>query len=272
MGFKFRKSIKILPGVRVNVSNKGVSSVSVGKRGAKVNIGKKGVRNTVGIPGSGLSYSSYTPYQNKAKGQRVMSNHSDDYEEYDDEYEYERPVGFLLGFGIFLLPLIFAWFTLRQGHTTRARVISFLWLVLSLLLAFPKNNTPAPAPTPTPAPAPVQAVPTQTATATPKQNAAPKQIDIAEHAFTTYTKEAYPKMYAKYGDAGLKAFTDHDANAGFMVAGLPECDKVEYVGYSEQRSRYPTTLVSFVDCTNNNRFYVSNGQVSEVTKRIKNQP
>lgn len=264
MGFRFRKSIKILPGVRVNVSNKGVNSVSVGRRGAKVNIGKKGIRNTVGIPGSGLSYSSYTPYQNKPKGQRSMNNHSDTYDEYDDdEYEYERSVGFLLGLGIFLLPLIFAWFTLRQGHTTRARVISFVWLILVLFLSFPRNDEPAPAP--------VQATPTPTKTTpAPTQNAPTKQIDIAENAFSVYTKEAYPKMHAQYGDDGLRAFTAHDANAGFMVAGLPECDRVEYVGYSEQRSNYPTNLVSFVDCANNNRFYVSNGQVSEVTKRIKN--
>lgn len=45
-----------------------------------------------------------------------------------------RPVGILLGIGIFLIPLIFSWFTLRKGHTTKARVISFSWLVLSLLI------------------------------------------------------------------------------------------------------------------------------------------
>ncbi len=45
----------------------------------------------------------------------------------------ERPVGILLGIGIFLIPLIFSWFTLRKGHTTKAKVISFSWLVLSLV-------------------------------------------------------------------------------------------------------------------------------------------
>ncbi|MGR5208316.1 DUF4236 domain-containing protein [Vibrio sp. PNB23_22_7] len=56
MGFKFRKRIKIAPGLHVNVSKSGVST-SIGKPGATVNIGKKGVKATVGIPGSGLSYS-----------------------------------------------------------------------------------------------------------------------------------------------------------------------------------------------------------------------
>lgn len=56
MGFKFRKRIKIAPGLHVNVSKSGVST-SIGKPGATVNIGKKGLKATVGIPGSGFSYS-----------------------------------------------------------------------------------------------------------------------------------------------------------------------------------------------------------------------
>jgi len=57
MGFRFRKTIRILPGVRLNVSKTGIST-SIGGRGATVNVGKRGVRGTIGIPGSGLSYSS----------------------------------------------------------------------------------------------------------------------------------------------------------------------------------------------------------------------
>ena len=56
MGFRFRKSISIIPGVRLNISKSGFST-SVGRPGATVNIGKRGVRGTVGLPGSGLSYS-----------------------------------------------------------------------------------------------------------------------------------------------------------------------------------------------------------------------
>lgn len=66
MGFNFRKSLKIAPGVRVNVTKKGVSSLSVGKNGARVNVGKKGVKTTVGIPGSGLSYSKHNSYDNSS--------------------------------------------------------------------------------------------------------------------------------------------------------------------------------------------------------------
>jgi hypothetical protein len=55
MGFRFRRSVKILPGVRLNFGKRGVST-SIGVRGAHVTFGKTGTRTTVGLPGSGLSY------------------------------------------------------------------------------------------------------------------------------------------------------------------------------------------------------------------------
>jgi SH3-like domain-containing protein len=56
MGFRFRKSLRIAPGVRLNFSRSGIST-SVGPRGAKLTVGPKGTRTTVGIPGSGMSWS-----------------------------------------------------------------------------------------------------------------------------------------------------------------------------------------------------------------------
>lgn len=57
MGLRFRKSFKLFPGVRLNVSRSGLST-SFGIPGATVNVGCKGLRGTVGIPGTGLSYSA----------------------------------------------------------------------------------------------------------------------------------------------------------------------------------------------------------------------
>jgi hypothetical protein len=59
MGFRFRKSIKLFPDVRINLSRSGVIT-SVGVPGAPVNFSKKGTRTTVGIPGTGMSYSERT--------------------------------------------------------------------------------------------------------------------------------------------------------------------------------------------------------------------
>ena len=58
MGFRFRRSIRILPGVRVNLGKRGVST-SIGVRGAHVTLGKTGTRTTVGAPGTGLSYTHF---------------------------------------------------------------------------------------------------------------------------------------------------------------------------------------------------------------------
>ncbi len=55
MGFRFRRSLKILPGVKINFS-KSSPSISIGPRGAKTTIGARGIRQTLGIPGTGLSY------------------------------------------------------------------------------------------------------------------------------------------------------------------------------------------------------------------------
>jgi Protein of unknown function (DUF4236) len=56
MGFRFRKIISVLPGVKVNLSKTGVST-SLGGHGATVNVGTSGKRTiTLGIPGSGMSY------------------------------------------------------------------------------------------------------------------------------------------------------------------------------------------------------------------------
>jgi hypothetical protein len=57
MGFRFRKSFTILPGVRVNLGKSGVTSVSVGGKGVRLTTGKHGTTVTTSIPGTGLSYS-----------------------------------------------------------------------------------------------------------------------------------------------------------------------------------------------------------------------
>ena len=56
MGFRFRKTIRLFPGVRINLSKSGVST-SIGKPGATINISERGTCGTVGMPGTGLSYS-----------------------------------------------------------------------------------------------------------------------------------------------------------------------------------------------------------------------
>lgn len=63
MGFRFRKSVKIAPGFKVNLSKSGVSA-SFGGRGNTVNISKRGVRSTYTIPGTDISYVTQTSSSN----------------------------------------------------------------------------------------------------------------------------------------------------------------------------------------------------------------
>lgn len=39
-----------------------------------------------------------------------------------------KKVGILLGIGIFLMPYLFSWFTLRSGYSKNTKIISFIWL------------------------------------------------------------------------------------------------------------------------------------------------
>jgi hypothetical protein len=55
MGFRYRKSINLGGGVRLNLSKKGVG-LSMGIKGFRVSSGPRGHRVTVSIPGTGLSY------------------------------------------------------------------------------------------------------------------------------------------------------------------------------------------------------------------------
>ena len=55
MGIRIRKSIKIVPGVRLNFGKKGIST-SIGKRGAGITIGPTGTTAHIGVPGTGVSY------------------------------------------------------------------------------------------------------------------------------------------------------------------------------------------------------------------------
>jgi hypothetical protein len=55
MGWRYRKSFRLFPGVRINVSSHGIST-TIGVRGASVNFSSRGTYLNAGIPGTGISY------------------------------------------------------------------------------------------------------------------------------------------------------------------------------------------------------------------------
>jgi len=67
MGWRFYRRIKIAPGVTVNLSKQG-ASLSIGERGAHVTFGRNGIRRTVGIPGTGVSYTTVSKNSGVSSG------------------------------------------------------------------------------------------------------------------------------------------------------------------------------------------------------------
>ncbi len=60
MGWRFRKSIKVFPGVRLNFGKKGFTSATFGRGWFSSNISKRGVKHTFSVPGTGISYQTET--------------------------------------------------------------------------------------------------------------------------------------------------------------------------------------------------------------------
>ena len=67
MTFRFRRSLTLIPGVRINFS-KSTPSISIGPRGAQMTFGRDGTRTTLGIPGSGLSWTNYQRHNSPSGG------------------------------------------------------------------------------------------------------------------------------------------------------------------------------------------------------------
>ena len=89
MAWRFRKRVKVIPGVYLNFSSKGVST-TLGSRGLSVNIGSKGTYLNQGISGLGL-YS-----RTKISGQQPRQIESDTQQEQSD-YEHNSIIEKLLG-------------------------------------------------------------------------------------------------------------------------------------------------------------------------------
>ena len=74
MGFRFRKSINLGGGMRINLSKSGVG-YSFGTKGYRVTKTAKGrTRTTIGVPNTGLSYVKETGKNNKNKASTKVNS------------------------------------------------------------------------------------------------------------------------------------------------------------------------------------------------------
>lgn len=87
MGFRFKKSINLGGGVRLNGSKSGIG-VSAGVKGLRVSHGADGkTRVTASIPGTGLSYQETIASNRQSRKYR---NDNEDYQEINTEYDHEN--------------------------------------------------------------------------------------------------------------------------------------------------------------------------------------
>jgi len=95
------------------------------------------------------------------------------------------------------------------------------------------------------------------------------EVSIDQAALSLYSKEHYPKTYQRWGDAGVERIKAAERNALLKAAKQLKCDKVEYVGLSEQMSSPPSTIVIFADCLNRWRFYIDQNSEILSSERTK---
>ena len=91
MPVRFRRTFKIFPGVKINVSKGGIST-TVGARGFHLTFNKHGIRQSIGLPGTGLSESSYL-VKNDPDSEKEKDSDDDDRERKRDSDDDDGAVG-----------------------------------------------------------------------------------------------------------------------------------------------------------------------------------
>lgn len=95
MGMRFRKSIKLFGGTRLNISKSGIG-ISTGVKGFRKSYGANGkTRTTVSVPGTGISYVK----ESKASGRNNANGSAKVSESKKNSGAWKLVVGILLAIG-----------------------------------------------------------------------------------------------------------------------------------------------------------------------------
>ena len=110
MGWRYRKRIKILPGIHINISKSGIST-NIGVKGANITFGPKGTYVNTGFPGTGL-YRRDKISNNATKYSSIEDNlnenrtHNNTYS-FEDKVSVLMPLYYVLYFISIVSPIIF---------------------------------------------------------------------------------------------------------------------------------------------------------------------
>ena len=106
MGIRFRKSIKIANGVRLNLNKKSVG-LSIGGKGAHVSVNSSGRKSvTTSIPGTGLSYTANLSRKKNSKPNKVSKTQIDNTSSYLYPIKPEPSAPWYRAFAVFYIGAI----------------------------------------------------------------------------------------------------------------------------------------------------------------------
>ena len=92
MGWNFRRSTKIAPGVRLNFSKKGMG-VSLGPRGSKISFSPGGrITSNIGIPGTGLRYTTVLSNKSRKRQSSAKTLSTENLDNYQTRYRKSKTV------------------------------------------------------------------------------------------------------------------------------------------------------------------------------------
>lgn len=86
---------------------------------------------------------------------------------------------------------------------------------------------------------------------------------ISENPYWNYTKEDFPRYFEQWGEGGVKKISEIERLAVQKIANSHNsCDRISMVGLAENRSIPNEKIVVFVDCDNEERFYVADSELA----------
>ena len=220
MGLYWRRSTKILPGVRINWSKNG-PSISMGSKGAKVNIGKRGTYVSGGILGTGLYYRQKVGGGSKSNSSSTTGTNPPTSATTQTTFGFSKQ-----GCLVFIVVSVILSLLLSSNFITAALVAVIAGLYWFFFMSRKKASTPQPN---TNATRPTQPVPiSPPSTPTPFQSApSSNDIDVkvavaeVEHLITeidnTTDKVKLPSIYRKLMSIIYKL----EKINGVEIKGLP---------------------------------------------------
>lgn len=96
MAIRFRRTMKIAPGVRLNLTKTGVSA-RVGPKGVGMTVGASGTTLSAGLPGTGIHVSEMLTKGNVSKAKHRAVSAPDEHLKTEHQPSSRRSLGFLAG-------------------------------------------------------------------------------------------------------------------------------------------------------------------------------